>query len=60
LAELEILDVVPAPLPPKRFWGGSLDLPVEGERRSHFAIVVTGWVLRTVDLPPRFEIREAR
>jgi hypothetical protein len=44
MAEVEILEVVPTPLDTRNFWGGSIDLPVAGERRKHYALVMGGWV----------------
>lgn len=50
MAHVEIVDVVRAELSADQFWGGCLDLPIEGERRDHYAIVLAGWVLhRDVD-----------
>lgn len=45
MAQVEILDVVHAPLSPDRFWGGRIDLPTKGERRDHYALVIAGWIL---------------
>jgi hypothetical protein len=42
---LEILRVDRVPLDERLFLGGGIDLPVAGEKRDHFTMVIAGWVL---------------
>lgn len=45
MANVEILEVEQAVLNRNLLWDARLDLPVAGERRNHYTLVVAGWVL---------------